>query len=210
MIAPTPKQSAETLLREKQVRQAEELLFTGPRRRSLAKELFWGRLAADLVLPYPRLSEEEGLKVAEALRALRAFCDECLDATEIDRQAEIPQEVIDGLGRLGVLGMTAPLSVGGRGFSQLAYCRVLEELGSRCSSTLIFVNAHHSIGMRRCCCLERTSRSGDGSRTWSPAGSWRRSRSPRPKRARTPPTCRRPPRPRRTARITCSMARNAT
>jgi alkylation response protein AidB-like acyl-CoA dehydrogenase len=30
----------------------------------------------------------------------------------------------------------------------LAYCRILEELGSRCSSTSIFVNAHHSIGMR--------------------------------------------------------------
>ena len=56
--------------------------------------------------------------------------------------------MIDGLAGLGVLGMTAPESVGGRGFSQLAYCRVLEELGSRCSSTSIFVNAHHSIGMR--------------------------------------------------------------
>ena len=56
--------------------------------------------------------------------------------------------MIDGLAGLGVLGMTAPESVGGRGFSQLAYCRVLEELGSRCSATSIFVNAHHSIGMR--------------------------------------------------------------
>ena len=44
--------------------------------------------------------------------------------------------------------MTAPEAVGGRGFSQLAYCRMLEEVGSRCSSTSIFVNAHHSIGMR--------------------------------------------------------------
>ena len=53
--------------REQQVRQAEELLFSGPQRRSLAKELFWGRLAADLVLPYPQLSEEERPKVAAAL-----------------------------------------------------------------------------------------------------------------------------------------------
>lgn len=44
--------------------------------------------------------------------------------------------------------MTAPESIGGRGFSQLAYCQILEELGSRCSATSIFVNAHHSIGMR--------------------------------------------------------------
>ena len=36
--------------REKEIRQAEELLFSGPQRRSVAKELFWGRLAADMVL----------------------------------------------------------------------------------------------------------------------------------------------------------------
>ena len=44
--------------------------------------------------------------------------------------------------------MTAPTEFGGRGFSQMGYCRLLEVIGSRCSSTAIFVNAHHSIGMR--------------------------------------------------------------
>lgn len=135
-------------LREQQMRQAEELLFSGPQRRSVAKELFHSRFAADLVLPYPQLSPSESTKVADALRKLKTFCDAQLDPREIDRQADIPRSVIDGLAHLGVLGMTAPESVGGRGFSQLAYCKILEELGSRCSSTSIFVNAHHSIGMR--------------------------------------------------------------
>jgi alkylation response protein AidB-like acyl-CoA dehydrogenase len=133
---------------QQQIRQAEDLLFSGPRRRSVAKELYWGRLAGDLVFPYPRLSDDERPKVAAALQELKAFCDKYLDPTEIDRQADVPRSVIDGLAHLGVLGMTAPVSVGGRGFTQLAYCRILEELGSRCSSTSIFVNAHHSIGMR--------------------------------------------------------------
>ena len=44
--------------------------------------------------------------------------------------------------------MTAPTEFGGRGFSQMGYCRLLEVIGARCSSTAIFVNAHHSIGMR--------------------------------------------------------------
>src|ERR1051326_8462843 len=44
--------------------------------------------------------------------------------------------------------MTAPRDVGGQGLSQLAYCRVMEEIGSRCTSTSIFVNVQHSIGMR--------------------------------------------------------------
>jgi acyl-CoA dehydrogenase family member 9 len=32
--------------------------------------------------------------------------------------------------------------------SQMAYCRVMEEIGGRCASTAIFVNVQHSIGMR--------------------------------------------------------------
>ncbi|MBC7817827.1 MAG: acyl-CoA dehydrogenase family protein [Planctomycetaceae bacterium] len=134
--------------RDKQVRQAEELLFAGPPQRSVAKELFAGRFASELVLPYPRLSGTEQLHVDDSLSELRAYCNEHLDPDAIDRQADIPRSVIDGLARLGVLGMTAPEAMGGRGFSQLAYCRILEELGGRCSATSIFVNAHHSIGMR--------------------------------------------------------------
>ena len=38
--------SARELERDKQVRQAEELLFAGPAHRSVAKELFHGRFAA--------------------------------------------------------------------------------------------------------------------------------------------------------------------
>ena len=55
--------------------------------------------------------------------------------------------MIDGLGRVGVLGMTAPEEVGGRDFSQMMYCKVLEEIGRRCASTSVFTNAHHSMGL---------------------------------------------------------------
>ncbi|MDB5344182.1 MAG: acrC [Schlesneria sp.] len=144
----TETKSARELERDKQVRQAEELLFAGPAHRSVAKELFHGRFAAGLVQPYPRLTPTEQNQVDASLQELKDFCDKHLDPDAIDRQADIPRSVIDGLAHLGVLGMTAPEAMGGRGFSQLAYCRILEELGGRCSSTSIFVNAHHSIGMR--------------------------------------------------------------
>ncbi|MEX2560197.1 MAG: acyl-CoA dehydrogenase family protein, partial [Pirellulales bacterium] len=73
---------------------------------------------------------------------------EHIDPVEIDRQAEIPPQVIDGLAKLGVLGACLPTSCGGLGLSQTAYCRVVEVLGGRCASTALFVNAHHSIGPR--------------------------------------------------------------
>ena len=87
-------------------------------------------------------------EVEQAVADLENFCDEHLDPERIDREADIPREVIDGLAKLGVLGMTAPTEFGGRGFSQMGYCRLLEVIGARCSSTSIFVNAHHSIGIR--------------------------------------------------------------
>ncbi len=144
----TVAQDARTQTREQQLKQAEELLFSGPQRLGVAKGLFWGRFVADWVMPYPQLSTDQRPKVDAAVGELRQFCDASLDPASIDRQADIPRSVIDGLAKLGVLGMTAPESLGGRGFSQQAYCKILEELGSRCSSTSIFVNAHHSIGMR--------------------------------------------------------------
>src|SRR2546423_15541095 len=99
-------------------------------------------------MPYPKVPSEQAKAVEQSLGELRAFLDEHLDAAAIDRQADIPRDVIDGLARLGVLGMTAPKEVGGRGFSQMGYCRIMEEIGSRCASTSVFVNAHHSIGIR--------------------------------------------------------------
>jgi acyl-CoA dehydrogenase family member 9 len=130
------------------MRAAEELLFAGPQKLGIAKSLFEGLFVADWVMPYPKLSAEQEAKLGPMLRELRQFLDETLDPAAIDRDAHIPSEVIDGLARLGVLGMTAPEEFGGGGFSQLAYCHVMEEIGARCGSTSVFVNAHHSIGLR--------------------------------------------------------------
>src|SRR5213080_4677486 len=134
--------------RQKEIQQAEELLFAGPQALGFAKGLFQGHFVSDWVMPYPRIGAAEQVELDHTLRELRQFLDEHLDAAEIDRQADIPRSVIDGLGRIGVLGMTAPKEHGGHGFSQMANCKVLEEIGRRCASTSVFVNAHHSIGIR--------------------------------------------------------------
>lgn len=137
-----------TAARDEQVRQAEELLGEIPQRLGFAKALFFGRLVHDWVFPYPALNATERATTDQSVAAVRQFAETAIDAAAIDRQAEIPQSVIDGLAELGVLGMTAPVEFGGRAFSQSMYCRVLEVLGGHCSATSIFVNAHHSIGIR--------------------------------------------------------------
>jgi alkylation response protein AidB-like acyl-CoA dehydrogenase len=134
--------------RQKEIAQAEELLFAGPQALGFAKGLFQGHFVADWVMPYPRIPAAQQTELDQTLAEVRQFLNEDLDPVAIDRQADIPRAMIDGLGRVGVLGMTAPVEFGGRGFIQMANCKVLEEIGSRCASTSVFVNAHHSIGIR--------------------------------------------------------------
>src|SRR6266446_6585285 len=134
--------------RQKEIQQAEELLFAGPQALGFVKGLFQGHFVSNWVMPYPRIAAGQQVELDKTLKELREFLGAKLDPVAIDRNADIPREVIDGLGRVGVLGMTAPAEYGGRGFTQMANCKVLEEIGRRCASTSVFVNAHHSIGIR--------------------------------------------------------------
>ena len=134
--------------RQKEIQQAEELLFAGPQALGFAKGLFQGHFVSDWVMPYPRIPAAQQTELDKSLAELRQFLDKDLDPVAIDREADIPRKVIDGLGRIGVLGMTTPVEYGGPGLTQMANCKILEEIGSRCASTSVFVNAHHSIGIR--------------------------------------------------------------
>ncbi|MDR3633982.1 MAG: acyl-CoA dehydrogenase family protein [Isosphaeraceae bacterium] len=145
--AGSPAEDAQSV-RERQMRQAEELLFSEPSRAGFAKGLFRGEFRGPAIFPYPTLPPGEKATVDAAVAEVRKFAETSIDAAAIDRAADIPQSVIEGLGRLGVLGMTAPAEFGGRGFSQSGYCRIMEVIGGHCSSTAVFVNAHHSIGIR--------------------------------------------------------------
>src|ERR1035438_6717678 len=102
---------------QEQKKQAEELLFSEQLKLGFGKALFFGQFQAPLLFPYPELRPEERPVVEKAVEEVRAFAHEHIDAAAIDRNADIPQSVIDGLGQLGVLGMTAPVEFGGRGFS---------------------------------------------------------------------------------------------
>ena len=132
--------------RQEQVAEAEQLLGDRLESASFAKGLFFGRHATDSLAPYPDLLAPS--PVANLAAELRRFCQEKIDPVEIDRQADIPAEVIAGLGKLGVLGACLPKASGGLGLRQVDYCRLVEVLGGHCASTALFVNAHHSIGPR--------------------------------------------------------------
>ena len=67
-----------TAEQEKQMQDAEELLFTGPEKLSVGKGLFLGRFIDDWVMPFPTIDPEKRAEVEEVLARLRLFLDQHL------------------------------------------------------------------------------------------------------------------------------------
>jgi acyl-CoA dehydrogenase family protein 9 len=133
--------------RAQQLNQAEEL-FRDASTLGFAKGLYFGYFNSDLIFPYPELTPEQKARSDEAVAKVRQFCAEKVDPAKMDREAYLGDDVIKGLGELGVLGMTIPQAYGGMGFTQSEYCRMLEVIGACDGGLAIFVNAHQSIGLR--------------------------------------------------------------
>jgi alkylation response protein AidB-like acyl-CoA dehydrogenase len=114
---------------------------------SFGKELFLGTLNLDLIHPQPKLDPAAVEKGEAFLKDLRSFLSEHVDPLEIERDAKIPEHVIDGLKGLGALGMKVPTQYGGLGLSQVYYNRALTLVGSVHSSLGALLSAHQSIGV---------------------------------------------------------------
>jgi alkylation response protein AidB-like acyl-CoA dehydrogenase len=123
-------------------------LESTPGEQGFIKQLFLGHLDQSKIFPFPRVSLEEKEKIDLFCHKLRQFCETAIDPVAIDEKSYIPEEVIQGLGKLGMLGLTIPVEYGGLGFGLTGYCKAIEILSQRCSSTAAFVTAHQSIGFK--------------------------------------------------------------
>jgi alkylation response protein AidB-like acyl-CoA dehydrogenase len=133
---------------EKEARQvAESAREQGWEKPSFGKQLFLGNLRLDLIHPQPKLDPAAIAKGEAFLARLRAFLVESVDPLEIEREARIPDAVIDGLGDLGALGMKVPEQYGGLGLSQVHYNQALALAGTWHSALATLLSAHQSIGV---------------------------------------------------------------
>jgi alkylation response protein AidB-like acyl-CoA dehydrogenase len=114
---------------------------------SFAKELFLGNFRLDLIHPQPRLDPAVVEKGERFLTVLREFLEAEVDPLEIEREARIPEPVIDGLKRIGALGMKVPEEYGGLGLSQVYYNRALALAGVWHAALSTLLSAHQSIGV---------------------------------------------------------------
>jgi alkylation response protein AidB-like acyl-CoA dehydrogenase len=127
---------------------AEEMLFSGPSKPNYVKKLFFGKWDEKAVIPFPQVPSLDVLKTQNLMEELKKFLDEKLDPVAIDKNSSIPKEVVQGLGKLGILSITIPAQYGALGLSQTAYCKTMELIASRCAATALFINAHQSVGLK--------------------------------------------------------------
>jgi len=114
---------------------------------TFAGALFMGELPWDLVHPFPLTPADRDERGETFLEDLKTFLREKIDADEIDRTGEIPEEAIRGLAEMGAFGIKIPQEYGGLGLTQQYYTRAAELAGSHCSNTAALLSAHQSIGL---------------------------------------------------------------
>ncbi|AEN12690.1 MULTISPECIES: acyl-CoA dehydrogenase family protein [unclassified Streptomyces] len=117
------------------------------RKPSFAKELFLGRFRLDLLHPHPVPGAEDVRRGEAFLDRLRAFCETHVDGALIEREAKIPDDVVNGLKELGALGMKIETRYGGLGLTQVYYNRALALAGSASPAIGALLSAHQSIGV---------------------------------------------------------------
>jgi len=114
---------------------------------SFVRELFLGRLEMDLIHPYPEPDADEQKRADEFLAKLERFLRERVDGEQIEHDARIPQDVIQGLRELGAFGIKIPREYGGLGLSQYTYCKAMSLISTVNSSVVALLSAHQSIGV---------------------------------------------------------------
>ena len=66
-------------------------------------------------------------------------------AKKVDAEEYFPKETVEKMGKLGMMGIYFPTSVGGAGGDVLSYVMAVEELSKVCGTTGVIVSAHTSL-----------------------------------------------------------------
>jgi alkylation response protein AidB-like acyl-CoA dehydrogenase len=113
---------------------------------SFVRELFAGDLRLELIHPYPEHDPEEERRAVPFLGQLDDLL-RSVDSEAIEREREIPEEVIERLRAIGAFGIKIPAKYGGLGLSQRTYVKAIGMVSSVDGSLTALLSAHQSIGL---------------------------------------------------------------
>jgi alkylation response protein AidB-like acyl-CoA dehydrogenase len=114
---------------------------------SFVAELFMGHARFGKLLPFPEQTHEDRDQGDAFLQRLERVMREKVDPDAIDRNGEIPDEVVSALADIGAFAIKVPTQYGGLGLSQTNYCRAAMLLGGYCGNLTALISAHQSIGV---------------------------------------------------------------
>lgn len=125
---------------------AEEARERTWRGASFIKSLFLGRIAWDLVYPFPEppSPRPEFLKF---YKEMKRFLETEVDSVKMDMEGKYDPGVVEKLKTMGAFGMKIPKEYGGLGFTQTEYAQVLELIGQYDGNLVALLSAHQSIGV---------------------------------------------------------------
>ncbi|MGA1821466.1 MAG: acyl-CoA dehydrogenase [Thermoplasmatota archaeon] len=66
-------------------------------------------------------------------------------AAELDEKEEYPQDALDKMAKLGILGAIIPAEYGGAGLDIVTYSVLIEEISRACASTGVVTSVHNSL-----------------------------------------------------------------
>ncbi len=115
---------------------------------SVVGGLFFGEVDEEAIFPYPHFTQEQKEIGREFTDAIAKFAEGSIDSEKMDIDSKIPDDVIQGLAELGLMGLGVPEELGGMGLDYTLYSRLFAEVAANDGSVATFIGAHQSIGYR--------------------------------------------------------------
>ncbi|MFV1985873.1 MAG: acyl-CoA dehydrogenase family protein [Gemmatimonadota bacterium] len=123
---------------------AREKDWTG---RTFVRNLFLGNFRLDAIDPYPDPEDFLSDRARDWTEELRTFLRDEVDSDAIDREGQIPPEIVRALADRGAFGIKVPQEYGGLGFNQTEYANAMRMVGSVDGNLVALLSAHQSIGL---------------------------------------------------------------
>ncbi|MCO4792334.1 MAG: acyl-CoA dehydrogenase family protein [Bacteriovoracaceae bacterium] len=115
---------------------------------SVAAGFFYGEINESAVFPFPNFTDEQKEMALAMNDAVTKFAEDNIDSEKFDEQAFIPEDVVQGLAELGLMGLAVEEQYGGMELDYSLYSRVFSEIAGIDGSTATMLGAHQSIGYR--------------------------------------------------------------
>lgn len=91
------------------------------------------------------LSDEEKAFLSDVHAFVRSAV--APQAEEWERAEELPREIFTAAGRIGLMGVTAPRTLGGRGYGYVAYALAIREVARHQAALAIDIAAHNALAV---------------------------------------------------------------